>query len=85
MCGTLPPPHTLALRKHRLTSRACSVQVADDALAAALSPPAHLIVSTALTSVGGGHLDESTINKDCKDLEAAQAAFRRALEWWPAT
>ena len=65
-------------------SRACWLQVADDVLSAALSPPAHLIVSTALTSVGGSHLDESTLNKDCEDLEAAQTAFRRALEWWPA-
>jgi len=50
--------------------------VADEALTSALSPPADLIVSTALTSLGGMHLDTCT-------LEEARRCFRRSLSWWP--
>jgi hypothetical protein len=50
--------------------------VADEALTSALSPPADLVVSTALTSLGGMHLDTCT-------LEEARRCFRRSLSWWP--
>ena len=55
--------------------------VTDEALLAASlagspCPPASLIVSTALTSLGGLHLDASR-------LAEARSAFLRSLSWWP--
>ena len=51
--------------------------VDDAALRNSPAPPAGLIVATALTSLGGLHLDASR-------LEESRRCFRRSLEWWPA-
>ena len=47
----------------------------EDFLASEATPPAGLIVSTALTSLGGLHLDASR-------LEDARSCFVRSLEYW---
>jgi len=41
------------------------------------TPPPPLIVSMALNSIGGSHLD-------AREHEEARAAFRQSIEWWPA-
>ena len=58
--------------------------MADAELLAAVVPPTAIIISSALTTLGGNHLDAASVEIGSAPLDRARAAFRRALVWWPS-